>query len=302
MKFTTPFLSEEAQADLLLEQGLKGDRATLIGYLRSVGCYRLSGYWHPFRVWDPATKTKRDEFYSDATLERVWNRYVFDRRLRLLVLDALERIEIDARTRLAHWHAERFGPFGYADDPTTLPELSPEKRAKFVEHFREVLKESGEEFVEHFRAKYGSDHPDLPVWMVAELMTFGHLVTFYRGCPTDIQKQLAARYQVAETVWRSWLIALNTVRNVCAHHSRFWNRVLGTRPKVPHNLQRWHTPISIPNDRAFGMLTVIRHCLGIVAPGNDWSGRFKALLAEYPEIPPRGLGLFPDWEKHQMWE
>ena len=241
MKFTKPFLTYDQQADLLVARGLKGDRAKLISHLHSVNYYRLSGYWYIFRTADPAHPGKKlDTFEPDATVGRVWDRYVFDRRLRLLVMDALERIEVDARTRLAYLHAERHGAFGYAANPAALPNLSAPDRVRLLDSFRAELANSREEFVEHFRAKYGSDHNDLPVWVACELMTFGHLVTFFRGCEPGIQKLLAGRYGVADVVCGSWLRALNAVRNICAHHSRLWNRVLGLRPMIPNKDARWN--------------------------------------------------------------
>lgn len=302
MKFTKPFLTYEQQADQLITRGLVADRATLISHLQSVSYYRLSGYWYPFRKTDPANPpVKLDEFYPEATVTKVWDRYVFDRRLRLLVMDALERIEIDARTRLAYLHAERHGPFGYADDPASLPDLSLKDRNRFLKHCRDELARSQEDFVVHFRTKYGTDHNDLPVWVACELMTFGNLFTFFRGCEPSVQKQLALRYEVQDVVCRSWLQTLNTIRNICAHHARLWNRVLGVKPMIPRKDPRWNRPFPIPNDRVFSVLTICRHCLGIIAPGSEWTDRFKELLAEYPGIPRNGLGLIPDWEKHPLW-
>jgi abortive infection bacteriophage resistance protein len=301
MKFTKPFLDYDHQADQLIRRGLQGNRTTLISHLQSVSYYRLSGYWYPFRKSNPGTSHKLDDFYPDATIEKVWDRYVFDRRLRLMVMDALERIEVDARTRLAYLHAERHGPFGYADDPATLPNLSPQDRTQFLDYFRNEFAYNREEFVVHFRNKYGTDHNDLPIWVACELMTFGNLFTFYRGCESSIQKQLAARYGIADVVCQSWLKALNTIRNICAHHARLWNRVLGVRPMIPNKNPLWNRPFSIPNDRVFAILTICRHCLGIIAPGNGWTDRLKAVLADHPDIPRPGLGLVAGWDTHPLW-
>jgi hypothetical protein len=57
----------------------------------------------------------------------------------------------------------------------------------------------------------------------------------------------------------------------------------------------------LPNDRVFSVLTICRHFLGIIAPANKWTAHFKELLAEFPDIPRRGLGLIPNWEKHPLW-
>ena len=101
----------------------------------------------------------------------------------------------------------------------------------------------------------------------------------------------------------SWLRTLNVVRNICAHHARLWNRVLGVRSMIPSKNKNplWNDPFTIPNDRVFGVLTICRHCLGIIAPGSDWGDRFKELLNDYPDIPRLGLGLIPDWDKHPLW-
>jgi len=303
LQFTKPFQTYEQQADRLLNRGLKGDRNTLIGHFQAVSYYRLSGYFYPLRKPDPAAPgAKLDDFVADASVDQVWDRYVFDRRLRLLAMDALERIEVDARTRLAYLHTEKYGPFGYADNPATLPELSVKDRNKFLMKLRREYTTSGEEFVVHFRTKYGSHHNDLPLWVVCELMTFGSLLTFYRGCEKNIRSQLASRYGVHDTVCLSWLTALNTIRNICAHHARLWNRALGVRPAIPNKIGEWIKPVPIPSGRVFGVLTICHHCLGIIAPKNEWAARLKELLADYPEIPLRQMGFLPDWENHPKWQ
>lgn len=302
MQFTKPFLTYEQQADRLISLGMQGDRSKIISCLRNVSYFRLSGYWYPFRKQDPSnSRQKLSEFYPTASIDLIWERYVFDRRLRLLLMDAIERIEVDARSRLTYFHAERHGPFGYADESSTLPSLSTEDRDRLLEGLRKQAESSKKEiFVAHFRDKYGSEHPDLPIWVACELMTFGHLFTFYRGCAPEVQKELASQYNIQDAVCLSWLKTLNTIRNICAHHSRLWNRVHGLKPSIPSKDPLWTSP-QIPNDRVFCILTICRYLLSIIAPENDWTDRLKALLAEYPRIPRDGLGLIPGWESHPVW-
>jgi len=91
LKFTKPFPTYEQQADRLLQLGLTGDRSKIIERLQSVSYYRLSGYCYPDRKPDPASpKQKLSEFFPDASIDEVWDRYVFDRRLRLLVMDSID--------------------------------------------------------------------------------------------------------------------------------------------------------------------------------------------------------------------
>ena len=303
MKYIKPFLTYEQQADRLIALGMQGDRTKIINCLRTVSYYRLSGYWYPFRKQDPADPDQKlSEFNSDASIDVIWERYVFDRRLRLLVMDAIERIEVDARSRLTYFHAERYGPFGYVNDRSTLPKLTAEDRSRLLDGLRRQFRDSREDFVVHFRDKYGHDHPDLPIWVACELMSFGDLFTLYRGCDPVIQKAFADQYNIPDAVCLSWLRALNTLRNICAHHSRLWNRVHGPIPSIPTRDPLWNHPTPIPNNRVFCILTICRYLLSIIAPGSDWTDRLKGLLAEYPNVPRKGMGLIPDWELHPVWK
>ncbi len=94
----------QKQADLMISRGIVGDRELIETRLSSVNYYRLSGYLYPFRNPD-------DTFKAGTTFEMVWQRYAFDRRLRLLVMDAIERIEIAVRSQLACHHALNHGPY-----------------------------------------------------------------------------------------------------------------------------------------------------------------------------------------------
>jgi len=110
---------------------------------------------------------------------------------------------------------------------------------------------------------------------VTELMTFG----------------------ATDTVFQSWLIALNGVRNICAHHGRLWNRELGYKPKIPKKDARWHDPVEVANDRVFGVLTVRTLLLTDIAPRSRWPARLRALLSECSEIPLPLMGFPEGWER-----
>lgn len=303
MQYTKPALTHEQQVELLRQRGMEGDPAVMLARLRVVNYYRLSGYWHPFRKRDPAQRgLRQDSFLPGTSSEQVWRRYVFDRRLRLLVLDAIERVEVAVRSRLAYEHAHRCGdPFACATTPTAMPGLTRDYREIFLKKTAEQTDRRDEEFVAHFYDRYGSDHKHLPVWMAVELMPFGTTLTFYRGCEREVQRRVATALGVHHTVFFSWLLALNTVRNICAHHGRLWNRVLGTPPKLPERDAAWCTPAPWANDRVFCILTICRYCLKIVAPQSHWRERLNALLAEFPDVPQASMGFPTDWQKCPIW-
>lgn len=296
MKYTKLALTFDQQADQLIGRGMSGDHSLMVARLASVNYYRLTAYWLPFRNPD-------DTFKAGTTFDDVWNRYVFDRRLRLLVMDAIERIEIAVRTQLAYHHAHVHGAFAYADDPTSLPKLDARDRAKFLDRVRDEMKRSREPFVKHFRNKYRDDHADLPVWMCTEVMTFGTILSFFRGSSHGVKRNVATLFKMPWQVFDSWLHTLSAVRNICAHHGRLWNRELGVKPVIPRlpKYPDWHSPVEIENNRAFAVLTVCRHCLRCVAPQSGWHHRVHLLFDEFPNIPKTSMGFPKDWEKCPIW-
>ena len=86
-------ISYKDQAKLLISRGMSGDVDYIEGKLRTVNYYRLSAYW--FSAWEiNEDGTHKDIFKSGTNFKTVWERYAFDRRLRLCIMDAIERIEI----------------------------------------------------------------------------------------------------------------------------------------------------------------------------------------------------------------
>ena len=296
MKYAKPPLTLEQQADQLLRRGMAGDRDLMIARLRSVSYYRLSGYWFPFRVAD-------DNFKPGTCFDAVWGRYVFDRRLRLLVMDAIERIEVAVRSQLAHHHSLLHGPFAYATDPKTFPKLLAAKHQEFLGHIAEETQRSRETFVRHFKTKYGDCHQHLPVWMAAEVMAFGTVLTFFRGASHRVKQLVADVFDVPDVVFNSWLLTLNTIRNVCAHHGRLWNRELGIKPMIPRPAEYpdWHHPVAVPGNRVFAVLTICRWCLGRIAPQSRWPDRLHQLLASTTEIPLADMGFPNGWQQCPVW-
>ncbi len=170
LKYTKAATSYDQQADLLLRRGMAADRDVLVRRLQAVGYYRLCAYWHPFKQAD-------DTFQAGTTLDVVWNRYTFDRQLRLSVMDAVERVEVATRTVLLTELAMLGGPFVHLD-AGRFPWVRPEKHTRFVDSLREEAQRSNEVFVAHFRSTY-DEFPDLPIWAAAEIMSFGTMLTLF---------------------------------------------------------------------------------------------------------------------------
>lgn len=295
-------LSFEAQADKLIERGLVADRADLIARLQVTNYYRLTGYLYTFREADHS-------YRAGTTLEMVWRLYTFDHRLRLLMLDAIESIEVHVRTQLAYHFAHAYGAFGYLD-AGNLPNFDVSRgdfnrwETKLLEQMQRSRQPKGrEDFVIHFFTKYGDTHSILPIWMLVELMDFGSTLSFFRGVNDNIRKTVSATMGQPEEVALSWLLALNAIRNRCAHHARLWNWKVGYPVRIPgaRKFPEWHSP-SMPNNQMGIMLTICRYWLNQINSINHWTQRVRDLFAEFPEIPPASMGLPADWTNHPLWK
>lgn len=306
MKFTKAPLGLPELARHLKALGLEGDEDLIVRRLRYVGYYRLSPYWRCFREDATALSSR---LRPGTTIEAVWRLYTFDRELRLLALDALERTEVGLRACLVQRHVEEHGPFGYARDERVAAAPSAHY-GKLVQKIEADLrgavdKPSDRHLTEpmlHFAQTYADCHPVPPLWLAAEAFSLGDLVTLYKGSPHGVQKAVAREFGLPEDVLRSWLLVLHTVRNICAHHGRLWNRVLGTRPRVPRKLPAWSDRRLGSPDRTFYALSMLAHFMGRLSDGSRWGDRFRRLVDErYPELEKTPMGLATGWERHPVW-
>ena len=156
-EYNKPPLTFDEQADLLLKRGLIADKAELVRRLTAVSYYRLCAYWQPFKRQD-------ESFEPGTTLATVWRRYTFDRQLRVLAMDAIERVEITIRTHLAYRLTQDFGAFAHLNIKA-LPRMASFERRRMLDELHESAQRSREAFVDHFRKTY-DEFPDLPLWQL----------------------------------------------------------------------------------------------------------------------------------------
>lgn len=117
----------EEQIVLLRKHGcIINDETDCRDKLSSIGYYRLSAYFLPFR--------RDDGTYSVGTaFDTVYRIYEFDRRFRNLLFSALEVIEISLRSRLSYFHSSRYGALGYKNPTNFNPRHDHERFEKNLE-------------------------------------------------------------------------------------------------------------------------------------------------------------------------
>lgn len=277
------------------------DRQRAERYLSSIGYYRLSAYSLPFQEGNPG-----HHFRSGISFDHVLDLYVFDRELRLLVLDAIERIEVAIRCQINNHMSLAYGPHWYLEESRFIAKYDHKALLANIER---MFRSSRETFVRHYRDKYLS--PRLPPsWVVTEMLTYGQLSKVYDNLASfKDQKAIASSFNTTAELLRSWMQSTSYIRNVCAHHSRLWNRELGTAPKLPRSPRgHWiREPIVLtdssihPDKRLYLALAVIESLLQTVNPESTWHWRLKSLMGRYPDVSRAHMGMPDDWVEDPFW-
>lgn len=286
------------QAQQLIDRGMiVEDRALLEQTLSQINYYRMSAYWYSFRQRDAQNKVI-DLFKTGASFKDVITLYEFDRNLRLQVIDAIERIEITLRTRTAYVVSHKYGAFGHTDANNFHPRF---KHGGWLEVLEEESTRSKEAFVLHYQQNY-TGFPILPIWMATEVMSLGSLSRLYQGLNPDDKRAVAAPFNIHHKRLEDWLHILTYVRNVCAHHSRLWNRELAIRPDATRD-KLWQPPVTPRTDRIFYILLVMRQLLKVAGNGCDWQQNCTKLITPIAtkvewQI---AMGLPNNWQKHPLW-
>ncbi len=294
VSYVKPWRSYEEQAERLIERGLVADPIELAQRLSVVSYYRLSGYW--FRLYE----SNGNQFRPGTTLEKIWERYRFDRRLRTTILDGIERIEVGLRSDMIYRLTEEFGPFAL-ENPQSTPGLDAAERYQLLAGLAREYKRSRELFIEDFRKRHGSQHSLPPAWMLCELMSFGNIVYLYQGLPSEMKTGLAVWMGTTTSVLESWLRTLNVLRNVAAHHSRTWDRRYGYKPKIPNSGGQWSAVLQAPITSLFVQLSVVQYLLARLAPSTQWRSRLEELIDEFPSVPVEDMGFPREWRQTPPW-
>lgn len=298
--FIKPATTIAQQLQHLQAEGMAiPDMARAEHWLRHVSYYRLSAYWLPF---EHPKGNPGPRFLPGTSFDTVTALYDFDRRLRLLVLDAIERIEVAVRGSWASELAQRFGPHGYLD---VALYSHPGKYQDNLTRLANDVSSSPETYIDHYRRTYNT--PAMPpVWMVAEMMSFGQLSRWYALLDDRALRNAIARpLGLHEAVLVPLLKHLSTIRNSCAHHARLWNRGFLLRMRVPFKptalVNTLEPPAAHAPARLYNALVLIVYLLRHVAPASAWRDELKTLLAEHPTGDLSAMGYPQNWAARPLW-
>lgn len=301
--FSKPALSIDQHLQQWTSRGLAIlDLPRAQRYISVISYYRLSAYSIPFQTGNPT-----HQFREGITFEDILDLYIFDRQLRLLLLDAIERIEVALRAKMTNVLAMNHGPHAYLSKEIFDTRYNHDWLLEQVS--RKCVDSQAEAFIKHYCAKY--TQPKLPpIWMVMEILTFKEVSVLFSQLRLKQDKQaIAAFWSLPDTVLRSWFRALSDLRNICAHHARTWNREFGSRPVLPKRKPTLWPDLSRPvademidpTRRLYFLLVVIQFLLKRINPGSTWHRRLFDLLHKHPKVSKAHMGMPEDWSEDQFW-
>jgi abortive infection bacteriophage resistance protein len=306
MQYQKPATSVDEQIALLKGRGMVcRDEGLVRRWMVTVGYYRLSAYWLPYEAVPPAGQTRSKAFAPGTEFEAIVDIYTFDRQLRLLVMEAIERIEIALRASWTHHLSLAHGAHAHME-----PKLfaSGWSHARRVAALADRASQSNEVFITHYKDKYKVPYMP-PLWAVTELMTFGELSQWVTAT-SDLRIGSAVAKDIGlptrETL-EGVIQALSYVRNICAHHGRLWNRRLVKR--IP-NIKRFGSDLLIiidgdqaqPDNQMYNILVVLMRLMVYQSPDTTFPARAKNLILSRSNEQRRAMGFPPVWTTQPIWQ
>jgi abortive infection bacteriophage resistance protein len=241
-----------------------------------------------------------DRFKEGSTFDNVIDLYLFDREFRLMIFDAIEKLEIAFRTQISYQHSLSHGPYWFEDRRHFR---DADFWRKHLESIDAEVDRAKEVFKEHFFSKY-DEHERMPIWMTSEVLSLGLLSKIYRNIAmSDAKKNISRHFGIGHPlVLESWMQSITYIRNICAHHSRLWNRVLTVRPNYldrPTNLWISDRPT---NDKSYYLVCCVLYMLRSINPKTRFVEHFKILLNRYPQIDLAAMGVPANWQEEPFWK
>ena len=290
-------ISLDKQIEQLQERGLVIENITRAKYfLRNISYYRLQGFW-----WEFQSNKVDHKFIKGTTFDQIIDLYTFDRKLRLLLFDAIDRIEIALRTKLIYYLSIELDQWWF-EDPNNFYNSSFFEDT--LEDIDKELERTKEVFIKKHYDNYGIDNRP-PAYKTLEILPFGCLSKLYSNLSNSItaKNRIAKEFNLPNNQYlSSWLKSLNIIRNIIAHHARLWNRKIRFAPKYLHKTD--YNFIDEPNNKhsIYHNLSCILFLLNKVSPGHSLKGKLVNLIEENNFINLEEMGIPNDWREQDIWK
>lgn len=255
------------------------DEQSAINILQEINYYRLSAYFLSLK--------SGKNFKENVTFNQIHGLYKFDMKLRNLLLELLETIEIKFRTHIAYLIAHKYGSLGYLQSENFNNERL---HSEFMIEMRKGLNRKNELFIKHHHEKYGGK---IPIWVAMEVSSFGLLSKLYANMKSVDKKLIAKYYNVPYVFIENWLSVLSYIRNVCAHFARLYNKNLPRRVRLDkEDLLKLND-----NNKLLAAIFIMKKLFKSSPEWTTFVTELEALIDEYKDIiEVERIGFQEDWE------
>ena len=115
----------------------------------------------------------------------------FDKKLRLLLFNEIEKIEISVRCAIVNFGTEMTGNSFWMTDANNFS--NPSKFNRSIRLIEDELNHTKEDFINHFKETYTNQYP--PSWMPTEILPFGVITNIYSNIKNKkIKKRIAQSF------------------------------------------------------------------------------------------------------------
>lgn len=297
MKYQKAALPIADQIQRLQDRGLIiPDKHRAAHYLGNISYYRLRAYTYPFQDNEDANHP----FIQEISFDEILNFYVFDRQLRSLLFNAIEKIEIAFRTQIIYRYALEYGAFWHLDTSLFNDVMF------FAQHKTSLDREvsrSKETFIKHYKKTY-KDPNTPPSWMALEVSSMDLLSKIF----SNLRRDKGPKDEITEyfglkdvDTMENWFHCLSILRNLCAHHSRVWNRRM-TKMKIPRKtLNPFIENKNILPYKVYTYITAINYILNIISPGHHFKANLLDIMENCPLAQEKEMGFPENWKAENYW-
>lgn len=267
-------------------------------FLANISYYRLKGYW-----WEMQEDKVNHKFAPNSYFEDVIDLYNFDRHFRIIIFNAIERIEIALRTKLIYHLSLSYGPDWYTE---TKHFTKYNYHLGFKSNIFRDLSNSSEEFIIKHYDNHTTENPES--WKALEIVTLGTLSKLYQNLHHQLPEKAVIANEFGlnnQKYLASWLLSITLVRNIIAHHGRLWNRVIINKYDWPKNT-KYPLLSYIPNQherrKIFPLLSAIIYMNNQISPGHHIKEGLLDLFNAFPKIPLYKMGFPETWQNEPLWK
>jgi abortive infection bacteriophage resistance protein len=307
MKHTKRVISVPEQIELLRSRGMTiSNEEIATEFLNKVSYFKFSAYLKEFEV-HPTTHTFREGTCIEHPIELC----LFDSKLRSILFDALEEIELAFKTKLINAITPVHGNNWY-EDYNLFNDTEDFKFASYLAKLHEKITnpKTKEKFITHYNNTYKTpEHP--PVWMIMEIITLGTTSKMYDAFKDkNLRADVSWHFiEMIDKIFTTWIHHLTYLRNLCAHHCVVWNRLMIVRPRFPtskknkfiDDIESMTEEVPQRYAKVYASLCIINYMMIRINRTSAFKEQVLELMNTHPTINIDKMGFTPKWREENLW-